>query len=556
MIDRLARPWWSPAAVLAAIAIAAAWVLFTAGPASGHATLIRTDPAQGAVLESAPERIRFTFNEENIGTPEGVQVFDAQGGEIESSATVRGSVLEVDLTEEVGDGTLVVVWRVVSEDGHPVGGSLSFSVGAPSGQVEQPPTSSAPISVPWGLSLVRWLGYVGLLVATGLVGFTLLFLPASHLADRARHRLVNAARTAAIAAAVAWLAALPLTVVYQVGDVSSLTRSAAWTALPRTEYGVTAAVMVGVALAVGLLGRGLPTRPRGRAAVAASAVAASAPALTGHTRAASPEALVIGADMIHLLAGSVWLGGLVALALALPDLSGRGTMAAEVLVRFSGVAAGILVVLVATGSVLTWRILGSWSALGDTGYGQLLLVKIAVAMIAVLIAAWNRFKLLPGLQQASRRRERRAGVGLLVRSTVVEAVVLVVVLAVTALVVDRSPEAEAAPADTSRTGVQTERLGEFEVKATVAPLTTGPNTVTIETRDSAGEPVEGLEAPRARLSSGQINLGTVPVENIGPGTYTAQVVVPTPGTWQLQVSLRTSKFDNPATTLEFTVGRG
>ena len=41
--------------------------------------------------------------------------------------------------------------------------------------------------------------------------------------------------------------------------------------------------------------------------------------------------------------------------------------------------------------------------------------------------------------------------------------------------------------------------------------------------------------------------------NVGPGTYTADVVIPSPGTWRLQVSLRTSEFDNPVTTVEFRV---
>ena len=55
-------------------------VLGTAGPASAHATLISTDPVEGAVLEAAPEQVRFTFDEAVVGVPDGVQVFDAEGG--------------------------------------------------------------------------------------------------------------------------------------------------------------------------------------------------------------------------------------------------------------------------------------------------------------------------------------------------------------------------------------------------------------------------------------------------------------------------------------------
>ena len=133
------RPRRGRAALLGLIAIVAMLVLGPAGPASAHATLISTDPAEGTVLEAAPDRIGFTFSESVLGVPDGVKVFDAQGEPVESSSAVSGRQLDVTLAEEVGDGTLVVVWRVVSEDGHPITGSLSFSVGAQSATVTRPP---------------------------------------------------------------------------------------------------------------------------------------------------------------------------------------------------------------------------------------------------------------------------------------------------------------------------------------------------------------------------------------------------------------------------------
>ena len=445
MIDRLPGPRWRRRALALVVAIVAALVLAPAEPASAHATLIATDPGEGAVLEAAPDRIRFTFDESVAGVPDGVHVFDAAGGAVAASAAVDGKELGVTLTDEVGDGTLVVVWRVVSEDGHPISGSLTFSIGAPSPDVAPPPTdSSSTNDAPWTLSVVRWVGYLGLFMAGGLVGFALLFLPPSKPADRARRRLVVVARAGAATAAVAWLVGLPLTAAYQLGGgASSLTKGATWSAMPAAEYAVVAVVVAGVVLAVGLLGRGLPPRPRAVAALVAAVVAVCAPAITGHTRAVTPEALAVGADMLHLLAGSVWLGGLVALALVLPDLSGRGAMAAEVLARFSTVAAGILVALSATGVLLAWRIVGSWSALFDTGYGALLLVKIGVALVAVLIAAWNRYALLPRLHESTHRRDRRVGARVVVRAIAAEAAVLVAVLLVTGLLVDRSPEPDA-----------------------------------------------------------------------------------------------------------------
>jgi copper transport protein len=544
------------AALLVVLAAVVAVVIGGAGPASAHATLVATDPAEGAVLAEAPERVTFTFNETVLGVPTGVRVFDARGREVASTASVSGSELHVDLDEEVGDGTLVVVWRLVSEDGHPIGGSLTFSVGAPSATVEKPPVGDVDPDAPLTLSLARWVGYVGLLAGAGLVWFAVLLLPASDLARSGRRRVVVAARAAAACAGVAWLLALPLTAMYQLGGgADALVKGSTWSALPSVQYVVTALVVLGIVGAAALLGDGLPARTRRIAAVVAGVVAVVAPALTGHTRATSPEVLAVGADMLHLLAGGVWFGGLVGLALTLPGLADKGELGGETLARFSGLGAGVLVALVATGTLLAWRIVGSWGDLVDTGYGQLLLVKIAIALVAVGIAAWNRFRLLPLLRHADRRRDRRTAVQRVVRATTAEAAVLVVVLLVTGVLVDKSPGPDrSAVAATTRSAVSTGTLGDVAVRATMSPAATGPSTVTIAMTDSAGEPFEGFEAPRARLSSDQVDLGDVPVQSVAPGTYSAEVVLPSAGTWELQVSLRTTEFENPVTTLEFTVG--
>jgi copper transport protein len=540
------------AAPLVLLALVAALLLGTAGPAQAHATLVGSDPVEGAVLAEAPEQVTFTFNEAVAAVPDGVHVFDAEGDEVDAESSVTDAVLTVELTEPVGEGTLVVVWRIVSDDGHPVSGSLRFSVGAPSANVVTPETGgSGAADPPVTLRLLRGTGYVGLLLATGLVAFVLLVLPGGQQTGRARHRLVRVARAAAGVAAGSWLLLLPVVASYQLGGGLDLVgRASTWSALARTEYAVAALVVLGTVAAVALLGTGEPQGGRRTAAVVAAGLAVTAPALTGHSRAESPEALVVAVDVLHLLAGSVWLGGVVALALVLPDLAGRGTLAAETLARFSALAAGVLALLVATGTVLAWRIVGSWSALVETDYGRLLLAKIATAVVAVLLAAWNRRALLPRMQEVVRRKERRAGAGLVAKVVTAEAAVLGLVLVLTALLVDQSPEPDVAVAGPA---VETVTLGEITAKATVSSPAAGPSAVTLELVDAAGQPTEGYAAPTASLSTDELDLGDLPLENVGPGVYTAQVVFPTAGAWDLQVSLRTSEFDNPVTSVAFTV---
>ena len=177
-------------------------------------------------------------------------------------------------------------------------------------------------------------------------------------------------------------------------------------------------------------------------------------------------------------------------------------------------------------------------------------------LVAVALAAWNRFALLPRLRAATRRPDRDVAAGVVVRTTLAEAGVLVVVLLVTGFLVDRSPEpdvAVAASATDAGRAEETVRLDAISAVVTLDPASVGPATVTIEMTDDAGRPAEGHEAPRISLSTTDVELGAVALTNLGPGTYAGDVVIPTAGEWQAQVSLRTTEFDNPVRTVRFQV---
>ena len=227
-------------------------------------------------------------------------------------------------------------------------------------------------------------------------------------------------------------------------------------------------------------------------------LAVVAPALTGHSRAFEPQAPVIALDIAHVLAGSVWLGGLVGLAITLPTIAGRGTHAAQALARFSTLAAGVLAALVGTGGLLAWRIVASWENLFGTRYGWLLLTKIALVGVAAAIAAWNRYVLVPRARADGGHQERRTAAVHVGRVVTIEAAVIVVVLALTGFLVNQSPRAEAVVIPDGRTGVQTTQLGnDFKVLATLTPARVGQNTVLVQLQDLAGSPSNPPGFPRS-----------------------------------------------------------
>ncbi|TIN32066.1 MAG: copper resistance protein CopC, partial [Mesorhizobium sp.] len=114
-----------------AICLLAAIVLLAAiaapGQAFAHAALVTTEPTDGAVLAQSPA---LTFSEPvsplvlTLVRPDGTPV-------PLTSFRINGQTLDIDNPQRLGSGTHVLSWRVISADGHPVGGSVLFSIGAP-----------------------------------------------------------------------------------------------------------------------------------------------------------------------------------------------------------------------------------------------------------------------------------------------------------------------------------------------------------------------------------------------------------------------------------------
>src|SRR3954463_4197346 len=113
-----------PTAVLAALLL----VLCGASPAVAHASLVATEPRDGSMLAQAPTIVRLRFNEPV--TPAVIHVIDAQGKTLDGLAVrSAGETVDITLPERMPAGTAIVSYRVISADGHPVAGSMMFSVG-------------------------------------------------------------------------------------------------------------------------------------------------------------------------------------------------------------------------------------------------------------------------------------------------------------------------------------------------------------------------------------------------------------------------------------------
>ncbi|WP_052160818.1 copper resistance CopC family protein [Kocuria marina] len=146
---RLSQRSTTSLAALFAALLALALVVTTAGPASAHDELVRTNPQAGAKLEKAPTALELTFsgNIQDIGSE--VRVTDSHGTDMtRGTLAAQNTTVSQPLREGGGeDETYTVTWRVVSQDGHPIEGTFTYTVGDGSATAASPaPVASADAS--------------------------------------------------------------------------------------------------------------------------------------------------------------------------------------------------------------------------------------------------------------------------------------------------------------------------------------------------------------------------------------------------------------------------
>jgi copper transport protein len=208
--------------------------------------------------------------------------------------------------------------------------------------------------------------------------------------------------------------------------------------------------------------------------------------LGGHAVEVSGQAgLAALLDWLHALAAMVWLGGLVALALALRVVRGRTEargLVAPLAKRFSSVALVCVAYLGVSGLYGYSRQVAGFGPLIDTAYGRVLIVKLCLFGVLVLLGALNRFFLLPGLADPSDsgadRATRRFGRSLGVEMAV-GALVLLTVGALTSL----GPAAEAYASQQRMGPSQTAGVGRVGLVLRLAPGQIGDNFLAVDVAD-------------------------------------------------------------------------
>ncbi|MGW5173011.1 copper resistance protein CopC [Streptomyces sp. NPDC004082] len=364
-----------------------------AGPASAHAALSGTDPRDGTVLASAPRHVTLTFTEPVGLLDDSFRVLDPDNRRVHTGepghAGGRSDTARVTLPRDLGTGTFTVAWRVVSADSHPVSGAFTFSVGEPSATSAVLPSDGAADTLARTLyDAARYVAYaaVALLVGTAAFAAATGFGPLRGL-------LLTGWWTLSLSTVALLLLRGP----YERGsgpatafDPSVL--SATLTSRPGTALLARLVLLAAVALLPLRIVPGRDASPATRGTQAGAALLAvglaSTWAAAEHASAGIQVPVAMVSAVLHLLAMSVWLGGLAALLTALHR--SPQALPASAVHRFSRLAFTAVCVLVATGAYQSWRGLGSLDALTTTSYGRILTAKLVTVLLVLAAAAYSR----------------------------------------------------------------------------------------------------------------------------------------------------------------------
>jgi copper transport protein len=414
--------------ILTALAVTAAALVLPA-TAAAHAYLVRTVPAASVVLNSPPASVQLTYDEAveprfaliSVTNPAGRQETTAPVSRSQGNA----DTLIVPLRPHLAEGWYLIYWRAISVDGHPVSGAFTYAIGPNPGPAPEfrIPSISATATTPQ-LLIARWVMFISIMGAIGLLVFRLLIVrPLARRVEGVEGVGQRHLATAFVVATVVGLIAIPVYLDFStandslrsVFDLSALVPLYRVTAFGRALCDLELCFALFSVAGWICLWVDRPDRQRRSVAelgalggaLGAAAAVLVIPGAAGHAAQTSPRGLTLAFDWLHLVTGSVWLGGLsglLVLWISLP--AGRRVAALTVVVpRFSNVAFVAVLLLGATGAGEAINHMPAVNALWETGYGQAILVKTGLLGGAMLIASGNLFRSKPRLVAARKSPE-------------------------------------------------------------------------------------------------------------------------------------------------------
>jgi copper transport protein len=498
--------------------------------ASAHAILDSSTPSPSSVVAVSPSEIRLDFNEQVEASFGDIRLFDSKQREIDIDKTIRSDIDNSIVSAQLPalkDGVYVAVWRVVSADGHPANGAFPFEVGETSSgnsndllqKILLGLNKTSDLETP--MALMRFVAFLSTMI---LIGSATLARQGQHFSVRG---LVRLAQYATIGIAIGSVGVLLLQGPIATGrSWGSVFDGAVLSDVITTRLGVAVLLRLLLVVAWGgllLFATSSSHRRWKLTAVITSVLLVATFSFSGHPSAAPNSLFFIPIDMAHFVSLSMWVGALFALVVV-----SRTEHAQEYVQRFSRIATFAMPVAVVTGVIQGLHLVGGISAMTKSDYGRLLIVKTILALIVI------------GLGTRARRRLHSVEPKSAGKTIRLEALIVILVVACTALLVGKSPVVADSFDDLtfSASLVQANVVGDFSV----LPTKVGAAEVhaIMSPPGGAMSPVVNVVVTFA-LPSRDIPAIPVVMSSVGPNHWVGVVQFPYEGKWQMEIRVSPKK---------------
>ncbi len=481
--------------------------------ASAHAVLDNSVPTSGATLEDSPLQIVLDFDESVESSLGYIKLFSSSGKRVQLPA-VKADASDASIVRVIpptlAQDSYVAVYRVISADGHPVEGAITFRVGAGAVSnlasvietaLQDSETSNA---VKVAMALMRFISYI----AISIVLAGIFFLLGSDAPRKGLNRAV------VLAGSVLGLSTALLYLLHGMNASGGTWGQIANVSVVKDVFATQVGESLFARIVVSFLLVSVVARWGKFVAVFAFATLPFTYAFAGHAAVDSPAALTIALLALHVAAVGVWCGGLI-LLMFVKDI--RTTPIVE---WFSQRAAILIAVVVATGVVQALLLMDGIGNLTKTSYGKALIAKVCVVGIMLICAA------------IVRRRFYESGVSRLRAVLCAEVLVGLVVLSITSGMVAASPRPTVSNAPFSTALVQ----GDVIANITISPLRVGESEmhVIVSPPNGSLDPVLAIRA-RFSLVSGSVPPIQAELNAVGPNHFVGYIQFVYPGEWKVDV---------------------
>ncbi len=416
-----------------------------------HAFLEKATPAADSQLQIPPNEIVLEFNERLEKELYSIKVFNEEG-EMVSEGKTEISQNQKYITQSLPflpNGNYAISYSVLSADGHPIEGSYVISIGEETVQkidmnrldIQEDDNESVLFGTLY--STVRILYYIALLLTTGWIVW-------GTVSKIEQAEIRTSYRQKALYLQIAlFITTIGMGFLQFAELLNSWTLSEFWSVLTGTTIGRTWYI----SMILSVFGFALLFRNKwlDRLWVYLILVVKSA---NGHAIAFDPRIVTVLLDIIHLLAASIWAGGLLYI---LVYWKKQREHVQQFLSLFSKVALVSILVLIGTGVASTFIFLPQVDYLLFTQWGILLLIKVALVLLVIVIAGLLRYAL---------KKKKEDSIGKLLK---IDFTLMIIILGIVGVFTHLNPLPQNEPLEWH------EREGDIEFTTTISPKVPGNN---------------------------------------------------------------------------------